>query len=121
MLTPQSKLQLVSWEEFGMMVDDLTEKLDMINVRAIAPHFHNHGANVLVHVLANRLGVPVALTNESTTVAIHNLNGQPDCVITEYESEDEVVQLYHKPKFSYQSSVVDVEGNMTQFVFPWSK
>lgn len=121
MLNNNTQQVFYSWTEFGNIVDDLSEKINDHRKRVDGLTCHDKKSLILACCLCEKLNMTLYVESQPGTldVALDNLTGQPDVVVTKYESEGELSDLLHSSLYFYETSTIDVEGRKTVIRFPW--
>lgn len=121
MITNSTMQVSYSWQEFGDIVTELSEKIYGLNKRVDGLTCHDKRAFILAYSLCEKLNMTLFVESQPGTldISLDNLIGKPDVVITFFSHEDEQFNLYHTPQLYHDTSTIDVEGRQQKIIFPW--
>lgn len=120
MITDTTQQIFYSWEEFGLIVKDLSEKIEEHPRHVTGLTCHEKGSFILAYSLCEKLRLPLYVERQPTTldVGLTNLKGA-DVVVTYFQHEQADQFGLLEPIYYYDQQVVDVEGRQAKIIFPW--
>lgn len=120
MFTNDTSVIYYSWEEIDDVISTIVEKL-YYKTSVEGLRYVGTKSAAFAHILSAKSEIPITMGGESDNVllvALDNLNGTPDIVITEFVHDDDNFS-YHVPEIAYETQPIDVEGRVQRIIFPW--
>lgn len=123
MFTQLTQQVFYSWDQFGLIVENLAERIESLNTHVTGLVCKDQKSFILAYALCEKLQVPLfsASIPGALEVSFDNLSGTPDVVITNFTHEEEQFNTFKEPKVYYATSKIDSNGNKQNIIFPWKK